>query len=119
MELSLKTLFKNSWKIVWRHPVLWLFGFFAAFFANNEINLIIANFRRINDWVNKLIVFKSFQVEFQTLLNVFTPRQFFDIKNSYYLIFAAIIALLFFYLSFLSQIAIILSIKKESLGKYR
>ncbi|MBU4369536.1 hypothetical protein KKG58_02100 [Patescibacteria group bacterium] len=117
MNPELKTIFKNSWNFVWHHPFLWLFGFFAAFFTNNEIHLIIANFQRINKWVDQLIIFKSLQIQFQNLLNTFTPLQFLNIKTNYHLIFAIIIALLFFYLSFLSQISIILSVKNRHFKK--
>ena len=118
MKSELKILFKNSWNFVWHHPFLWFFGFFAAFFTNNEIYLIAANFQRINKWVDQLIVFKSFQLQFQNLLNTFTPLQFLNIKTNYHLIIAVIIALLFFYLSFLSQISIILSVKNRHFKKY-
>lgn len=117
MKSELKVLFKNSWNFVWHHPFLWLFGFLAAFFTNNEIYLIVANFQRINNWMDQLIIFKSFQIQFQNLLNTFTPLQFLNIKTSYHLIFAIVVALLFFYLSFLSQISIILSIKNRHFKK--
>jgi len=113
MKSELKVLFKNSWYFVWHHPFLWAFGFFAAFFTNNEIHLIVANFQRINKWVDQLIIFKTLQLQFQSLLHSFTPLQFLNIKTNYHLIFAVVIALLFFYLSFLSQISIILSVKNR------
>lgn len=117
MKSELNVLFKNSWNFVWHHPFLWLFGFLAAFFTNNEIYLIVANFQQINKWLDQLIIFKSFQIQFQNLLNTFTPLQFLNIKTSYHLIFAIVVALLLFYLSFLSQISIILSIKNRHFKK--
>jgi len=113
MKSNLKTLFKNSWNFVWHHPFLWLFGFFAAFFANNEIHLIVANFQRINKWINQLIIFESFQIRFQDILKTFNPLQFFNIKTNYHLILALVLSLLFFYISFRSQISIILSVKNR------
>ncbi len=113
MKAYLKTLFKDSWKITWHNPYLWLFGLFAAFFANNEINLIIANFKRINNWIDQLIIFKALQLQFQKILSAFTSLYSFNSKASYNLILTVIIALLFLYLSFLSQIAIISSVKQH------
>ena len=115
MKPNLKSLFKNSWNFVWHHPFLWFFGLFAAFFTNNEIYLIVANFQRINKWADQLIIFKSLQLQFQNLLLTFSPLQFLNIKTNYHLIFAVLLALLFFYLSFLSQISIILSVKNRHL----
>lgn len=113
MNSELKFLFKNSWNFVWHHPFLWFFGLFAAFFTNNETYLIVANFQRINKWADQLIIFKSLQLQFQDLFFNFSPLQFLNIKTNYHLIFAIILALLFFYLSFLSQISIILSVKNR------
>jgi len=117
MKPELKTIFKNSWNFVWHHPFLWFLGFFAAFFTNNEIHLIITNFQLINKWVDQLIVFRPIQIQFQNLLNTFGPLQLLNIETNYHLIFAIILVLLFFYLSFLSQITIILSVKNRHLKK--
>jgi len=35
MKMKVKGLLKSAWQIVWRNPILWLFGFLAGFLANS------------------------------------------------------------------------------------
>lgn len=110
--MKLKILFKHSWNIVWQNPILWLFGFFAAIFANNEINLIVVNFRRINNWIDQLITFKAIKTQFREILSTLDPKQIFTSTALYNLILAFIVIVLFLYICIISQIALISLIKK-------
>lgn len=109
---DLKILFKDSWKLVWRNPIIWLFGFFAAFFSNNEIISLVRNYKRITDWMDQLVIFRSFRISLKELFQNPVFSDIFSLKENHYFLLAGVIALLFLFLSFLSQIAIILSVKK-------
>ncbi|MCH7758767.1 hypothetical protein IID20_00180 [Patescibacteria group bacterium] len=109
--MKLKTIFQESIQIVWQNPILWLLGFFTALFANNEINLIIINFKRINNWIDQLITFKVLQIQWQQTLSNLDSGQIFTSTGIYYIIAALIFILLFLVLAFLAQIIIISSIK--------
>ena len=109
--MKLKTIFQESIQIVWQNPILWLLGFFTAIFANNEINLIIINFKRINNWIDQLITFKVLQVQWQQTLSNLDSGQIFTSTGIYYIIAALIFIILFLILAFLAQIIIISSIK--------
>lgn len=109
---DLKILFKDSWRLVWQNPIIWLFGFFAAFFSNNEIISLFKNYKKITDWMDQLVVLKSFRVSLKDVFQNPAFSDIFNLKENHYFLLAVIIALLFLFLSFLSQIAIILSVKK-------
>lgn len=111
---DLKILLKDSWRSVWQNPIIWLFGFFAAFFSNNEIISLVKNYKRITDWMDQLVVFKSFRVSLKGMFQNPVFSDIFNLRENHYFLLAAVIALLFLFLSFLSQIAIILSVKKHA-----
>ncbi|MDA2935778.1 hypothetical protein MYX06_00955 [Patescibacteria group bacterium AH-259-L05] len=119
MSVKLKPLLKNSWNIVWHNPLLWLFGFFAALFANNEINVIIANFNRINNWIDQLITLKVIKTQFNTIFTGIQSQEFFTATALYNISLGLIIFLFFLYLSITSQIALVLSVKKIHTVKTR
>lgn len=108
----IRPVFKKSWSIVWNNPVLWLFGFFAAIFSSNEINIIITNFNRINNWIDNLITFKVLKVQFEQFFSSFQARELFTSTALYNISLGLIIFLLFIYLSIVSQIFLTCSIPK-------
>lgn len=105
--MTLRPIFKQALNIVWHNPILWLFGFFAALFANNEINLIIINFNRINNWIDQIITFKLLKIQFQQIFSNFISSQTFNSVAIYNLSLGLIFVFLFLYASFKSQISII------------
>jgi len=113
-KIDFKDLFKEAFRAVWKNPVLWLFGFFAVLFANNEIKLLITNFNRINNWIDQLITFRVVKERLQQTFSIFNFKQTSDPTVVYYLILILVILFLFFYLSLLAQIFIISSVKKKS-----
>lgn len=112
--MKLKPVFEQSIRIVWENPILWLLGFFAAIFANNEINLLVINFQRINNWIDQLITFRVAKTYFQQIISGFDFGQLVTYSTLYYLILGVILILLLLYLSFISQILIISLVKKFS-----
>lgn len=115
--MSLKALFKNSWRTVWQNPFLWLFGLFSIFFVNNEISLIIFNFQRINNWLDQLILFKVLKSFYQQTLNIFSSSpgslQPFDFGSIFITSLTVIAFILFICLSLISQISLVSSAKKS------
>jgi len=107
--MKIKNLFKQAWKMVRKNPLFWILGFFAAFLVNNEINLIIVNFKKINSWIDQLVVLDSFQLSFKSILGLLFPY----LKAYYFLILFAVIGLALIYISIRSQISIILSVIKN------
>jgi len=107
--MKIKKLFKQAWKITWENPILWILGFFAAFLVNNEINLIIVNFKKINNWIDQLIILNSFELNFKTILNLFFPY----LKTNYFLVLFILLGLILLYVSIRSKISIILSVLKN------
>ncbi|MDA2922068.1 hypothetical protein MYX07_02245 [Patescibacteria group bacterium AH-259-L07] len=112
MSVKLKPLLKKSWNIAWHNPLLWLFGFFAVLFSNNEINVIIANFNRINNWIDQLITLKVIKTQFNTIFTGIQSQEFFTATALYNISLGIIIFLLFLYLSIMSQVALTVSIDK-------
>lgn len=117
--MELKHLLKTSWNIVWHNPLLWLFGFFAVLFANNETNVIIVNFNRINNWIDQLITFKVLKIQFNTIFTGIQIQEFFTATALYNISLGLIVFLLFLYFSIISQIALVISVKKLHTVKTR
>jgi len=99
----LKRIYKEAFNLAWKNPFLWLFGFLAAFLANNEIIVLFLNSSKILQIGglpinlsylrgNYLLIFKSLQ-KFIFL----TPT------NLLIFLFVIFISLFVFYLSSLSQ----------------
>ncbi len=109
-KINLKTLFREAWEFVWNNPILWLFGLFAAFFSNNEIVSVIKNYKKITGWIDQLVIFKSFQISIKNFFQSSILSDFFNLNGQYAVFVISVIFLLFF-VSFLSQITIILSVK--------
>jgi len=105
-KTDLKSLFKESWVFVWENPILWFLGFFAAFFSNNEIISLVRNYKKINDWINQLVVLKLFHFSFKNLFSVLPD---FLNSNVSFVVLATSLGILLFILSFLSQISLVLS----------
>jgi len=104
-----KNILKSAWQIVWKNPILWLFGFLAGFLVNNEVNLIIINLKRFINWINQIIVLRSFKLNFSSFLNDID----YSFENNYRFFIIIIFALILIYLSFKSQIAIINAVIKK------
>lgn len=119
MPIALKSIFKKSLHIVWHNPLLWLFGFFAAIFSSNEINIVITNFDRINNWVDNLITFKVLKTQFGQFFSGIQSQELFTSTALYNISLGLIIFLLFIYLSIISQIALTYSISKLYKTKMR
>lgn len=114
--MSLKPLFKDAWKIVWNNPLLWLWGIFAAFLTNNEINLLFINFKRINNWIDQLVIFDFLKKQGGNSLNNVFSLNFSSLYNSP-IILIFLIIFLFIFLSIFSEIIIILAIKNWVKGQ--
>ncbi len=108
--MKVKGLLKSAWQIVWRNPILWLFGFLAGFLANNEINLIVINLKRFINWINQIIILRSFKLNLGSFLNNIN----YSSKDNYRFFIIIFFALILIYLSFKSQIAIINAVVKRS-----
>lgn len=108
-KTKIKTIFKDCFKIVWKNPLFWVLGFFSAFLVNNEINLVVVNFKRINSWVNQLIVLNSFQIDIFSLINKI-PEAFY---NNPRFILAAFFGLFLVYLAFHSKTILIYFLKRR------
>jgi hypothetical protein len=110
-KIKIKKIFKSCARIIWFNPFTWILGLFAAFFVNNEINLIIVNLKRINNWIYQLVFLNSFQLKtFDLFKNIFIYLNF---KENPFLIIFILIALGFLYLAIQSQISLILFIKNR------
>jgi hypothetical protein len=110
-KIKIKEIFKDCGRLIWANPFTWFLGLFAALFVNNEINLIIINFKKINNWINQLIFLNSFQLKVSDLFKNFLVNL--NFKENPFLIVYIFIALCFFYLAFHSQIALILFLKNK------
>ena len=109
--MDFRALYKQTFKITWQNSLLWFFGFFATFFATNEIVLGLLHFKQINNWINNLITIKIIQTQFQQIfqsLGSFKPYSPLALLN---LVLTAALIILFFYLAFLSQIFLISAAK--------
>ena len=108
--MKVKGLLKSAWQIVWRNPILWLFGFLAGFLANNEINLIVVNLKRFINWINQIIILRSFKLNLGSFFNNLD----YSSKDNCRFFIIILFALILIYLSFKSQIAIINAVVKRS-----
>ncbi len=117
--MELRPLIKKAWNLVWQNPFLWLLGLFSIFFNNNEFNLVIVNFKRINNWIDQLVTFNALKTYFQQSFSDSILKLLSTPNIIYYFIFAAIIITLFLFLSLISQIFIVFWVKNDSSFKIK
>lgn len=110
----IKSSLKQSWQIVWHNPILWLFGFLNTFLLSNEINLLINNTSRFSNSIFSLLGAKTFN-QYSNYFELFKKIISQPSLASGLLIFLPI--LIFFALAVLSQIALIIGIKKIKEGE--
>lgn len=103
-DMEIKSL-KQTLKIIWENPILWLLGFLSIPFAVNEISLIIINIEKINNWINNLITLKVIRAQFGQIFSSISLPTSVNLDALSRFILAIIVTLLFIYLSFLTYIA--------------
>lgn len=109
-----KTILKQSWQLIWRHPLLWLFGFFSALVLGNETSLLINNFNRLSLNLNSLLGAK---IVGQTTIDLEILKSLFNRLFSPNFIFILLPLLILFSLSIIAQIGLIKGVKNLRTGK--
>jgi len=74
----LKKIFKEAFFLVWKNPLLWIFGFFAGFLTNNEILVLFLQSEKITKGSNlpiNLSLLKGSYLEVSKIIEqlFFTP----------------------------------------------
>lgn len=103
-----KELFKQSWQVTWRHPVLWFFGLCNVFLVGNELNLIINNFSRFGKNIEALLKNRGINqaiTNFEFIRNIFSQSNFINLA----IFFIPVIVL--FCLAVIAQIILIRGIR--------
>jgi hypothetical protein len=100
-----KNILKQSWQIIWRNPILWIFGLFSALIGGNELTLIINHIDRLS--YNLYSLSRSYAWQLFPQFNNILKGQI-----NWLMIFFLILGLIIlFLLAIFSQIGLIVGVK--------